>query len=195
MAYFTKTLQSRTLQAKTFVNYLTNATTGSFYLLLFKGNAYPSGDTSPIDLPVTDLATIQDVSNPLAFKKINYNGSDSKMKYVIPDSANGTINLYGQKYKEIDEADIFINTVRHIYIEVLIPANDILVSGPVRGVALVADIIDPVSGDILTGDKYLASEVDLESTNGNWLVYIENIEKYERVASEGGELIKMILSF
>ena len=191
MALFSKTNEARTLQAKTLYEYLTDGSTGSFYLMVSEGVAYSGGDTVPDDLSVTESATVSDIQNPLFFKKIGSAGN-SKVQYVKPD-ASGDVTIFSQTYSVVADADIFTDGVRHLYIDCLITTNEIAVSDTVRGFALVADLYLP--GSVLaTGSSYLASEVDLTDTSGNRLVYLENVEKYERVSTSDGELFRTILS-
>lgn len=190
---YSQTNQLKTLQAKALVDYLTDVSiSGSCYLMVSEGVAYVA-DPIPDDLSITESATVDDVLNPLFFKKINLSGADSSVKYVKPDTA-GLISAYSQRYSEVAEADIFDENVRHVMLRVNIPKNDINISDTVRGFAIVADLITAAS-TLATGDKYLASEVDLTDTTGNRLLYLENRTAYERIGTNDGEFVQIIVTF
>lgn len=193
MSTFGTTNDLRTLQALALSRYLTeSAISGSFYLFVSKGNPYSGDDTVPDELPVIETARADDIANPLFFKKVNKSGANSQMRFVVPDP-NGNITLYSQRYREIDDVDIFTEGVRHVYIEVEIPANDIILSDTVRGFNLIADLYT-TAGNLATGDSYLASEINLDNTLGNRLIYLENKAKYERIQTEAGELVRIIFA-
>lgn len=193
MSTFGTTNALRSLQALALTKYLTdNSISGSFYLFVSKGNPYSGSDQLPDELPIIEAAEATDISNPLFFKKVNKAGANSLMKFVVPD-VNGNITLYSQRYREVSDADIFTEGARHIFIQVEIPANDILLSDTVRGFNLIADLYT-TAGSLATGDSYLASEIDLTNTLGNRLLYLENRAKYERVQNEAGELVRIIFA-
>lgn len=192
MTVFATTNQLKTEVCKALVNSWTDITTGSLYLFVSKGNPFSGGDTLPDPLPVTETAKATDIAAPLFFKKVNLAGANSEVQYVVPDNS-GTISLYSQRYREVAEADIYDEGVRHIFIEVEIPANDILLSDTVRGFNLISDL-RTTGATLATGDSYLASEIDLTDTTGNRLIYLENKAKYERVQSEAGELVRIIFA-
>ena len=192
MATYALPNQARTVQTVALVSYLED----KCYLMISQGNSYGAGITIPTDLAVTESATISDINNPLFFKKINKAGADSKMLFVKPDPT-GTISIYSQRYTEVLEANVFTENVRHIYIEVLIPANNVAISGIVRGAAIVSSLREDdgtVDGIAITDDVVFAANVNFTSTTGNHLVYLENIEEYNRSATAGGELFRIILA-
>lgn len=191
MATSSSTDLQRTWTLRSDVYYGQNV--GNLYLMVSQGNPYSGADTSPDELPITETATITNIPNPLFFKKINQSGSDSFMNYVMPDS-EGSIVMYSRRYREVPEAEIFENSVRQLYIEIEIPVNDILVSGEVRGLNIVGDLYTD-AGMLATGDSYLYPQVDITNTLGNRLLYLQNIVKYERVQTEAGELIKILISY
>lgn len=193
MPTFGTTNNLRSLQALALTRYLTeSAISGSFYLFVSEGNVYSGTDTLPDELPVIETAQADDIANPLFFKKINKSGANSQIRFVVPDP-NGNITLYSQRYREVADAEIYNEAVRHIFIEVEIPPNDILVSDTVRGFNLIADLYTS-DGFLATGDAYLASEIDLTNTSGNRLIYLENRATYERIQTEAGELVRIIFA-
>lgn len=192
MAVFATTNELKTETAQALVERWTDPSTGSLYLFVSKGNAYSGSDTLPDPLPLTETATATDIAEPLFFKKVNLAGANSEIQYVKPDPS-GTITMYSQRYSEVLAANIYAEGVRHIFIEVEIPANDILLSDTVRGFNLISNL-KTAGGTLATGDSYLASEVDLTDTTGNRLLYLENKAKYERVQTEAGELIRIIIA-
>jgi hypothetical protein len=193
MSTFGTTNDLRTLQALALTKYLTDASiSGSFYLLVSRGNPYSGNDTLPDELPAIETAKANDIANPLFFKKINKSGSNSFMQFVVPNN-EGNITLYSQRYSEVVESEIFNEGVRHIFIEVEIPANDIALSDTVRGFNLIVDLYT-TAGNLATGDSYFASEIDLENTSGNRLIYLENKAKFERIQTEAGELVRIIFA-
>jgi hypothetical protein len=192
MAVFATTNELKTETCQALVERWTNPTTGSLYLFVSKGNPYSGNDTLPDPLPVTETAKAIDIINPLFFKKVNLSGANSEVRYVVPDP-NGTITLYSQRYREVAAANIYDEGVRHIFIEVEIPANDILLSDTVRGFNLISNL-RTTAGTLATGDSYLASEINLGDSTGNRLIYLENKAKYERIQSEAGELVRIIFA-
>jgi len=192
MAVYSTTNELKTEICKAIVNKWGDVTTGSLYLMVSKGNTYSGDDTLPDPLPITETARATDISNPLFFKKVNISGADSVLQYVIPDP-NGNITMYSQRYSQVAESDIFEKGVRHLFIQVEIPPNNIPLSDTVRGFNLISDLVT-TSSTIATGDNYLASEIDLTETIGNRLIYLENKATYERAQNEAGELFRAIIA-
>lgn len=192
MPVFSTTNELKTQTCEALVSKWTDVSTGSLYLFVSKGNPYSGTDTLPDPLPVTETARATDIANPLFFKKVNLAGANSEIQYVVPD-ATGTITMYSQRYREIAAANIYAEGVRHLFIQVEIPANDILLADEVRGFNLISDL-RTTGGTLATGDSYLASEINLEDTAGNRLLYLENKSKYERVPTQAGELIRIVFA-
>lgn len=196
MTTYAVTNELKTYNVRAFAEALTNHR-NSFYLMGFQGVAYSGSDTTPDDLVITEGASIDDILNPLFFKKVNFSSANSKVSYVVPDNLNGTLTMYSQRYREVTEANMLTEGVRHLYIEVEIPKDDILVNDVVRGFGLVADLVE-TGGSIATGDSYLAAEVDLAAgspTPSNFLLYYENVTKFTRVSTEAGEQFRSVLAF
>ena len=160
----------------------------SLYMAFCEGTAYSGADTNPDSLAVTKAAKVTDLKNIKFFKKINASGVDSSIQFVKPDTS-GVITGYSSRWTVVPKANIYNENAYHFYIKMKIPTGDISYAGNIRTLAVIYDL-KKTDSTLATGDKYLASSIDV--TSGR-LLYLENITKYTRTSS-GGELLEVIMS-
>lgn len=174
------TINDKVSRARSWVTSVSEPTTPLYAVFYASDGPWPGEDQDeppfPPDPPNGILTQVGNLTGISHYFRIDPNGENSSIRYVVPNDSQPHITYQGQGYRYVSESEIYDTSAYSVLVSVRIPGGAVNYSGFVRGWGFVEKLKLP-SGDYATAEKYLVSEVD--ETSG-YLTFVENTPSKER---------------